>query len=449
MKNRSSTIVSILLIVFSISFLCFSALLLMKTLPEKKQASVTKLETGTVFDPGISAVEPIREDPYEGELPTVPEETPEDILPEQAPEDPEADEQALQKARTVLETMTPEEKIWQLFFATPESLTAVQSATVAGAMTQSALSSKPVGGVIYFAKNLETRQQAIDLLSGTQSYSKIPLFLGTDEEGGSVSRIGSNKDLGGTAVTDMEMLGKAGDPAAVYAAGTTLVKNLTDLGFNLDFAPVADVNGGRGTVIGSRSFGTDAQLCATMVGIMTGSLRDGGVIPCLKHFPGYGSAIVDDHYGTSSLKKTQEELEGTDFLPFTAGIAAGAPFVMVSHLCVPKITGDETPSDLSKTIVTDLLRNKLGFTGVIITDSHEMASITDHYTPGEAAAAAIQAGCDMILMPKDLQSAYFGIHTALVNGTITQERIDESVLRILTVKASYGLLDGMEILKGE
>ena len=443
MKNQRSTLVSILLIVFSITFLCFAALLLIKVLPEKKSEPVTKLETDSLFAPDISSVEPIREDPYDGTLPVSQDASEEPVTPDQSEASSE-NEAAEKKARAVLETMTEEEKLWQMFFATPESMTGVETATLAGSATESALAVKPVGGIIYFAKNLETRQQAIDLLSGTQHFSKIPLFLGTDEEGGTVCRVGSNKFLGGTAVTDMELLGKSGDPAAVYAAGTTLASNLTGLGFNLDFAPVADVRSGRDSVIGSRSFGSDPQLCATMVGIMTGSLSDSGVIPCLKHFPGYGSAIVDDHYGTSVLKKTQEELEAADFLPFTAGITAGAPFVMVSHLSVPEVTGDDTPSDLSEKIVTDLLRNKLGFTGVIITDSHEMASITDHYSAGEAAVAAVQAGCDMILMPANLQEAFNALHTALQNGTITQERIDESVLRILTVKADYGLLNGMK-----
>ena len=208
----------------------------------------------------------------------------------------------------------------------------------------------------------------------------------------------------------------------------------------MDFAPVADVSSGASAVIGSRSFGTDAQLCASLVSIMMQSLSAEEIVPCLKHFPGYGSAITDDHYGTSILTKTQEELEACDFLPFSSGIASGAPFVLVSHLSVPEVVGDETPSDLSSKIVSDLLRNKLGFTGVIITDSHQMASITDHYAPGEAAVKALQAGVDMILMPQDLQAAFDGVKQALSDGTLTQARIDESVLRILQVKAEYNIL---------
>lgn len=279
------------------------------------------------------------------------------------------------------------------------------------------------------------------MLTGVQGFSRIPLFLGVDEEGGTVSRVGSNEALGGTNVGRMQSYGEAGDPASLYNAMNTVAKMLTGLGFNLDFAPVADVSGGRtDNVIGSRSFGTDPELCASMVSVALSGLQDNGIVSCLKHFPGYGSAVTDDHYGTSVLEKTEAELESCDFLPFSAGIEAGAPFVMVSHLSVPEVVGDETPSDLSSKIVSDLLRNKLGFTGVIITDSHQMASITDHYTSGEAAVKALQAGVDMILMPQDLQAAFDGVKAALAGGTLTQSRIDESVLRILQVKAEYNIL---------
>ena len=278
------------------------------------------------------------------------------------------------------------------------------------------------------------------MLSNTKSYAKIPLFLGTDEEGGTVSRVGANAAMDTVQTPSLQSLGEQADPAAVYQAGQDIAGSLHAIGFNMDFAPVADVSAGASSVIGSRSFGTDAQLCASLVGVMTGSIQTGGIIPCLKHFPGYGSAVTDDHYGTSVLEKTEAELESCDFLPFSAGIEAGAPFVMVSHLSVPEVVGDETPSDLSSKIVSDLLRNKLGFTGVIITDSHQMASITDHYTSGEAAVKALQAGVDMILMPQDLQAAFDGVKAALAGGTLTQSRIDESVLRILQVKAEYNIL---------
>ena len=162
----------------------------------------------------------------------------------------------------------------------------------------------------------------------------------------------------------------------------------------------------------------------------------------LKHFPGYGSATVDDHNGTSIVEKTLSELEGCDLVPFQSIIASegSVPFVMVSHLSYPNVTGSDTPADLSASIVTDILRDKLDYQNVIITDSHSMASITDHYSAGDAAVKALAAGCDMILMPSDLQAAFYAVKAAVADGTLSQARIDESVLRILTVKAEYGII---------
>ena len=318
----------------------------------------------------------------------------------------------------------------------------VNTATVAGETTKKALEQYPVGGIVYFAKNLEDREQTVALLENTQSYAKIPLFLGVDEEGGTVSRVGSNPDMGVPSVGDMRSLGKQQDPAAAYAAGQDIGGSLHALGFNLDFAPVADVAQGADSVIGSRSFGSDPELCASLAGVIVKSLRAEGIVSCLKHFPGYGSATVDDHNGTSIVEKTLSELEGCDLVPFQSIIASegSVPFVMVSHLSYPNVTGSDTPADLSASIVTDILRDKLDYQNVIITDSHSMASITDHYSAGDAAVKALAAGCDMILMPSDLQAAFDAVKAAVADGTLSQARIDESVLRILTVKAEYGII---------
>ena len=449
MKRRKNHILTVLIVLFSLGLLGGAGYMLWQVLPQKAPQEVTSLETSSVFESEDTTVAPEREQAYEGELPPAAEQPdevqPEDTTQTDAPENTAGTDalisaEADKLARQVLETMTQDEKIWQLFYVTPELLTGVETATRAGDSTKEALESMPVGGIIYFAKNLEDRAQTQEMLHNTKAYTKIPLFLGTDEEGGTVSRVGSNPAMGAKSVGSMQSLGEQGDPAAVYQAGQDLAESLHAVGFNMDFAPVADVSSGPSAVIGSRSFGTDPQLCASMVSVITGSIRTGEIIPCLKHFPGYGSAITDDHYGTSILTKTLEELEACDFLPFSAGIEAGAPFVMVSHLSVPEVVGDETPSDLSSKIVSELLRNKLGFTGVIITDSHQMASITDHYSAGEAAVKALQAGVDMILMPQDLQAAFDGVKAALSDGTLTQARIDESVLRILQVKAEYNIL---------
>ena len=347
-----------------------------------------------------------------------------------------------QTAQALLDTMTDDEKLWQLFFVTPEAITNVDTATVAGETTKKALEQYPVGGIVYFAKNLEDREQTVALLENTQSYAKIPLFLGVGEEGGTVSRVGSNPEMGVPSVGDMRSLGKQQDPAVVHAAGQDIGGGLHALGFNLDFAPVADVAQGADSVIGSRSFGSDPELCASLAGVIVKSLRAEGIVSCLKHFPGYGRATVDDHNGTSIVEKSLSELEACDLIPFQSIIAAegSVPFVMVSHLSYPSVTGSDTPADLSSSIVTDILRDKLEYQNVIITDSHSMASITDHYSAGDAAVKALEAGCDMILMPSELQAAFDAVKAAVADGTLSQARIDESVLRILTVKAEYGII---------
>lgn len=445
-KKKKHSPLTALVLLLCLVLLGGAGYLLIQALPQQKAPdSVSSLNTNAVFNNDNTAtVAPEREQEYVGELPiTQPETPPEEDAPSEdvvEQEQPQADP-ARQLAADTLTQMSLEEQIWQLFFVTPESLTGYSKVTQAGLATEEALEYKPVGGLIYFAQNLEDAEQVQQMLSGVQTFSRIPLFLGTDEEGGTVSRVGENAALGAKNIGNMASYGESGDVAALYGAISELAESMTRLGFNLDFAPVADVNGGRtDNVIGSRSFGTDPELCASMVSVAQNALQDNGIVACLKHFPGYGSAVTDDHYGTSVLNKTLEELEACDFLPFISGIENGASFVMVSHLSVPEVTGDQAPADLSEKIISDLLRNKLGFENVIITDAQNMASITDHYTAADAAVAALQAGADMILMPADLQAAYDGVLAAVRSGALSETRIHESVLRILTVKARFGIL---------
>ena len=407
MRNKHRNLLSVALVLLCIALLAGTAVLLLRTLPKKQPGTVETIQTGAVFDQTDNTAAPDREQAYDGELPNLSD----TLEPDEA------------------ETPAPEDEA------------ALAAAKLAGEATKAAIESQPVGGLVYFAKNLENRAQTVTLLENSQSYSKIPLFLGVDEEGGTVSRLKTSGLDIDTGVGTMQSIGQTADPAAAYAAGQEIAGNLHALGFNLDFAPVTDVSSGKNAAIGSRSFGTDPELCASMAGIISNALTDGGVIPCLKHFPGYGGATADDHEGSVTVDKTLEELESCDLIPYRRLLAGqNVPFIMVTHLSYPALTGGDTPADLSSEIVTDLLRNKLGYSNVIITDSHQMASITDHYTSAEAAVAAIAAGCDMVLMPEDLQEAFDGLKAAVEDGTLTEARIDESVRRILTVKAAYGLL---------
>ncbi len=378
--------------------------------------------------------------------PSTSEEDPSAAVPEvpaySEPEDPDPSVNTVEEqVQTLLDSMTLREKIYQMFFVTPESLTGYERVTAAGDATKQALKTYPVGGLIYFSGNLIDREQTITMLKNSQSYSQIPLFLGVDEEGGLVSRVGANSAMGTTYFPDMAQYGQAGDTEAVYQVGQTLGRELSDLGFNLDFAPVADiVTNPDNTEIGNRSFSSDPEIASQMVSALVTGLQEKKVLSCLKHFPGHGSTSADSHSGLSVSSRTSDELRQAELLPFSAGIDAGSAFVMISHMSLPNVVGDNTPCDLSYTIVTELLREELGFDGLIITDSHAMGAITQYYTSAEAAIAAVKAGVDMILMPANLEEAAVAVMRAVEKGEISEEQIDESVYRILHTKYTFGII---------
>ncbi|MCC8181715.1 MAG: glycoside hydrolase family 3 protein [Clostridiales bacterium] len=345
-------------------------------------------------------------------------------------------------AHVLLDGMTLHEKICQLFIVTPEGLTGISgTATVGGTATEAALQDYPVGGLVYFAGNIITPEQCTSMIENTQSYSELGLFIAVDEEGGTVARIGRNSAMGTTSFPNMATVGTQGTSAA-YNVGFTIGSEITQFGFNLDFAPVADVNTNPDNpVIGNRAFSSDAEEAAELVASAVQGFRDGGILCCLKHFPGHGDTATDSHYGLAETTKTLDELRETEFLPFQAGIDAGAELVMVGHISTPNITGDSVPASLSSYMVTDILRGELGFDGLVVTDSLSMEAITDQYGSGEAAVLAVQAGVDLLLMPENLSSAVSALEKAVNDGTIAESRIDESVLRILSVKLEYGIID--------
>ncbi len=345
-------------------------------------------------------------------------------------------------AETILASMTLEERVWQMFMVTPEQLTGASCATIAGEMTESALAQYPVGGIIYFSQNLEDTEQTRALLSGTQAFAMADgdpgLFLAVDEEGGLVARCADK--LGTTALEDMAVYGSRNDAAEAYEIGQTLGNDIGGLGFNVDFAPVADVDLCDGNELGDRIFSGDPQVVANMVSGVVKGLQDAGVSATLKHFPGLGAEDGNSHEDSHiRISRTLEELRQAEFVPFQAGIDAGADFVMVGHQ-IMSCAGDDLPSDLSPAVVTEYLRGELDFDGIAITDSHLMNTISEVYSPGEAAVLAIKAGMDMVLMPVDVQEAVESVCDAVENGAIPQDRIDESVTRILRKKEEMGLI---------
>ena len=295
-----------------------------------------------------------------------------------------------------LKEMSLSDKVYQMMFVTPESITGVSAVVKAGETTKKALKKYPVGGIVYFAQNFENRDQTAEMLANTQEFSEIPLFIGVDEEGGRVARLSSNKAMGVTSHPAMLTIGKTNDTTKAYKVGKTLGKELSELGFNVDFAPVADVVlNEENTEIGDRSFGSDAKVVSDMVSSVVKGLSESSVSAALKHFPGHGSTTADSHKGTSVSTRNLEELRKNEFLPFEAGIDAGAEFVMVSHMTLTEIVDEDIPSSVSKEVITDMLKGELGYKGIVITDSFSMGAICENYTPGEAAVMAVDAGVDM------------------------------------------------------
>ena len=345
------------------------------------------------------------------------------------------DEQASQ----LVSGMSLEDKVAQMFVITPEALTGYASVTAAGDTTKAAYESRPVGGLIYMADNLLSTEQTTEMLTNMQNIAMertgLPVFLSVDEEGGTVARVAKNDAFGVTDVGNMSDIGATGDAQNAYNAGVTIGTYLKQLGFNVDYAPVADVlTNPDNTVIGTRSFSSDASVVADMVTKEREGLSSQGVFGVVKHFPGHGGVSGDSHDGAVTLDKSLEELMQTEFVPFQKAVENGVSFVMVGHISVPQVVGDNTPASLSQMMVSNVLREQLGYQGIVITDAMNMGAITGSYTADQAAVMAVNAGVDMILMPQDYETAYNGLLQAVQDGTITEDRINESVTRIVKVK---------------
>lgn len=418
---------------------------------EKSEASSGSgpAETEAEQRPGEASALPegtdgaISEEEEKGTAGVVPEKAADDAASEEAAEQADdASEDFIEKQTAwYLDSMTLEQKVAQLFVVTPEALTGMGTVTAAGNMTRDALEQYPVGGLVYLKQNLVSVDQTTEMLSNTQMYYEemtgLPIFLSVDEEGGSVARVANSAAFGVENVGSMKSIGETGDTELAYQAGVTIGTYLGELGFNLDFAPVADVLTNPGnTVVSDRSFGSDCTLVTDMVLREMEGFAATGVLSCVKHFPGHGCTKGDTHEGYAYTDKTLEELLENELVPFQAAVSQGAEFIMVSHISVPKVVGDNTPSSLSEIIVTELLRDEMGFDGIVITDALNMGAVSENYSSARAAVKSLQAGVDMILMPADFQAAYQGVLEAVEEGNLSEERIDESVARILRVKLS-------------
>lgn len=375
----------------------------------------------------------------EVETETEPEEEKEIKTEEVKEPEKSAEELLEEQIDKMIADMSLEERVLQLFVITPEALTRVDTVVAAGEATKEAIIERPVGGLIYFQKNLQNPEQVKEMLSNTYQYYReagapVP-FLSVDEEGGSVARIGGQSAFGVERLPDMRVIGENGNVEEAKRVGDVIGSYLSELGFNLDFAPDADVlTNPQNEVVKKRSFGSDAELVSRMSMAVVKGLEEHGIYATLKHYPGHGATLSDSHKGYAYTDKTLEELMEEELIPFKEGISEDIHFIMVAHISVPEITKDTVPCSLSPYMVTDVLREQLGYQGIVITDAMNMGAISQEYNSKEASVMALKAGVDLVLMPTDFEEAYQGVLSAIEEGELTEERIDESVRRVLRLK---------------
>jgi beta-N-acetylhexosaminidase len=277
---------------------------------------------------------------------------------------------------------------------------------------------------------------AASLLNRLQAISKYPLLNSSDFETGLGFRL-----EGGTMFPRNMAFGASGDEHLAYEAGRITAEEGRAIGVQLNFAPVVDVNNNpRNPVINTRSYGEDPQSVGRLASAYVRGLQSGGMLATLKHFPGHGDTDVDSHLGLPIITEPRTTLDKVEFPPFEAGIAAGAGAVMTAHIEMPALDpAPNTPTTLSRPIVTGVLRDDLSFGGLIVTDAMGMAGVAALYTPGDAAVRAVKAGNDLILHSPDDAAAFAAIRDAVQSGDIPMAQIDASVTRILRAKASMGL----------
>lgn len=353
-------------------------------------------------------------------------------------------------AEEMLQKMTLREKVGQLFMVRPDALdlTLTQKqiddentdgVTRLSEAMRETLSAYPVGGICQFGKNLVDPQQIASFNADLQQASEIPLLIAVDEEGGSVARLANHPAFDLPRYESAAAVGNTGDTANAKAMGQKIGSYLRQYGFTMDFAPDADVwTNPQNTVIGTRSFSQNAETAAVMAGAMALGLQEEGILPTFKHFPGHGDTAQDSHNGLAYTYRTKEEMLDCEFVPFVQQ-NVGMYAVMAGHIAAPALDASEKPASLSYHVVTELLRKKLlpDEDLLVVTDSLAMGAITAEYTTGEAAVQAVQAGCDILLMPDGLTEAFEAVVAAVQDGTLSEARLDESVARILRFKQQY------------
>ncbi len=331
-----------------------------------------------------------------------------------------------EKVEYQMNQMTLEQKIAQM-------LVVYYSNDVVDDNLKNLLQTNNFGGFILTKPNITTYEKTKQFVEDLQANSAIPLMISIDQEGGSVQRLQYLEDTKPTSLPAMYDLGKTKDEELAYEVGKVMAEELKTIGVNVVNAPVVDIySNPNNTVIGKRSFGEDEDTVSKMANRLANGLEDEGVIATYKHFPGHGDTDVDSHYDLPIIYKTYDELKEKELKPFTSAIKNQAKIIMIGHIALPNITGDNTPASLSKKIITNILKEDMGYQGLVITDALNMGALTKEYSYEEIYTMAIDAGVDLLLMPDSSKNAI-----ACIKKNISEDRINESVKKILTFKYTY------------
>ena len=406
----------------------------MKRLLAAMLAALTVFSTAGCAKPDNST-EPAAPDQQVEPAPTVPQEpvlTPE----EQAEQERLAVEQAREKRlQTLLDSMTLEEKVGQLFFVRCPMENAVED-----------ISTYHLGGYLLFSRDFKdgdnwlTKEQFLEKIQGYQDAASIPLFIGSDEEGGTVTRASRNPNLFSEPFKSPQAIYSAGGMEALAQDALDKSQALLDLGINVNFAPVCDVSTNPGDFIYDRTLGQDAETTADYITRTVLTMGDAGEMAVLKHFPGYGNN-ADTHTGIAVDDRPMETFENSDLLPFKAGIEADAPFVLVSHNIVNCMDPD-LPASLSPA-VHKVLRETCGFEGIAITDDLAMDAVQAYAKDGAVAVMALQAGNDMVITT-DYRTQIPAVIEAVKNGTLEESVIDSACFRVLKCKDAHMYIPALD-----
>ncbi len=347
----------------------------------------------------------------------------------------EADSGIEDQAMDLLSTLDTREKVGQLLFVDLWTEEGIPLRELTDSLAEQLEDLNP-GGFIFYGANLKNPEQIRNFTGSLTAVTRVPPFLAVDHEGGTVNRLDDSGEIPATEIPAAATIGGTGEPDFAYRAGRVMGEELSCLGFNMNFAPVADVLSSPDSMIGTRSFGSDPRLVAAMVREMVTGIQETGVSSVLKHFPGHGGAVGDTHATAVYLDRGIEDLFSRELVPFAAGVEAGTDAIMVAHIILGNSAAGGTPATLSPDLLTGVIRERLGFGGLVITDSMHMKALSGAERP---AVDAILAGADMLLTPRDEYATRAQILAALEDGSLSIERIDESVLRIIRTKLKRGL----------